>query len=88
MPRDNPFGDEQPVPSGRVNPFGEDRSTGDVREAADRVEEAARRIRMLRTQMGAEGLTMAGTRSLIEELSGALDSAARALRTLEQRRSE
>lgn len=85
MPRENPFDEDEPFAPSRVNPFGEETATGDVGEAVRRLEEAARRIRMLRTQMGAEGLTMAGTRDLIEELSGALDSAARALRTLDER---
>lgn len=84
MPRENPFGKDEPLASSRPNPFGEEPPEGDVLDAVSRVEESARRIRMLRTQMGAEGLTMAGTRSLIEELGAALESTARALRTLER----
>jgi flagellin-like hook-associated protein FlgL len=72
----NPF-DDAPVSRPKVNPFGEDAAEGD---AAARIEHAARKIRSLRAQLGAEGLTLAATRELIDELSAALDAAARALR--------
>jgi flagellin-like hook-associated protein FlgL len=76
----NPFGDEPIGSPKRVNPFGEEQGEGGVEEAAARLEHAARKIRQLRTQLGAEGLTLSATRELIDELSGALDAAARGLR--------
>ncbi|MCI0432591.1 MAG: hypothetical protein L0271_02925 [Gemmatimonadetes bacterium] len=75
MPR-NPF-DDEPVARPRANPFGDD---SDLDDPASRIEHAARKIRGLRTQMGAEGLTLSATRELIDELTAALDAAARALR--------
>lgn len=85
MPRNpaNPFDDVPETPS-RSSPFGDTEPEEDLARSAARVEEAARRIRMLRTQLGAEGLTLAGTRALIEELSAALDATARGLRWLER----
>jgi flagellin-like hook-associated protein FlgL len=47
-----------------------------------RIEHAARKIRRLRSQMGADGLTPSAARELIDELTSALDAAARALRDL------
>jgi hypothetical protein len=74
----NPFGEDAPSGPRRANPFaGDDDATLD---AASRIEHAARKIRGLRTQMGAEGLTLSATRELIDELTAALDAAARALR--------
>jgi flagellin-like hook-associated protein FlgL len=73
----NPFGEEEAPGSRRANPFGDD--DGDL-DPIERLEQAARKIRTLRTQLGAEGLTLAATRVLIDELSAALDAAARALR--------
>jgi hypothetical protein len=78
----NPFGGEPPVPR-RINPFGESAPTESPGEAATRIEHAARKIRGLRSQLGSEGLTLSATRELIDELSAALDAAARALRSLE-----
>lgn len=72
----NPFGDETTGPT-RRNPFADE--GGDL-DPVTRIEHAARKIRGLRTQLGAEGLTLSATRELIDELSGALDAAARALR--------
>ncbi len=73
----NPFGDDDESRP-RTNPFGDDLSgAGDP---VSRIENAARKIRGLRTQMGAEGLTLSATRELIDELTAALDAAARALR--------
>jgi hypothetical protein len=72
----NPFG-EEPAPPQRVNPF--DSSDAPL-GAADRIEHAARKIRMLKSRLGAEGLTLSATRELIDELSAALDAAARAIR--------
>jgi len=76
MPK-NPFGDEH---AGRTrgNPFGDDDSG--LGDPIARIENAARKIRGLRTQMGAEGLTLSATRELIDELTAALDAAARVLR--------
>lgn len=80
----NPFGDDNP--SGRkVNPFGEETGRGAVEEAAHRTEHAARKIRALRMQLGAEGLTLSATRELIDEVTGSLDAVARALRDLNSR---
>jgi len=76
MPR-NPFDDEQ-VGRSRGNPFGADDSG--LGEPIARIENAARKIRGLRTQMGAEGLTLSATRELIDELTAALDATARVLR--------
>lgn len=77
MPR-NPFGDEASRPE-RMNPFGDD--AAETRsEAIGRIEHAARKIRGLRTQLGAEGLTLSATRELIDAVSSALDAAARVLR--------
>lgn len=81
----NPFGDEPAGSPKRVNPFGEETGAAAVEEAANRVEHAARKIRGLRTQMGAEGLTLSATRELIDEITGSLDAVARALRDLNDR---
>ena len=86
MRRKNPFGDDADTSPSRVNPFGEEPPIGTVAEAAARLELAALRVRDLRRQMGAEGLTLSGTRSLIEELGLALDAAARGLRVLDAER--
>ncbi|HUH14028.1 MAG TPA: hypothetical protein VMK65_13015 [Longimicrobiales bacterium] len=83
MKRGNPFGGDADRSPSRTNPFGEEPPTGSVSEAAARLELAALRVRDLRRQMGAEGLTLSGTRSLIEELGLALDAAARGLRALD-----
>lgn len=78
----NPFGEEMPPVPRRVNPFGEEESQETPEEAAARIERAARKIRGLRSQLGSEGLTVSATRELIDELSTALETAARALRAL------
>jgi hypothetical protein len=72
----NPFGDDAKLPE-RVSPF--DDADAELDPVA-RIENAARKIRRLRSQLGAEGLTLSATRELIDELSGALDAAARVLR--------
>lgn len=72
----NPFGDDAPLPQ-RVNPF--DSSDAPL-DPAERIEHAARKIRMLKSRLGAEGLTLSATRELIDELSLALDATARAIR--------
>jgi len=78
----NPFGEDPGSSSKRVDPFGEDSGGAPLEEAANRAEHAARKIRGLRTQMGAEGLTLSATRELIDEVTGSLDAIARALRAL------
>lgn len=85
MAKRNPFGDDEPVIRRPVNPFGEEERTEDPGDTAVRIEHAARKIRGLRSQMGAEGLTLSATRELIDELASALDSAARALRAIAER---
>ena len=79
--RKNPFGDEPGAPQ-RVNPFGGDETAVSPAEAAVRIEQAARKIRNLRSQLGAEGLTLPATRELIDEVASALEMSARALRKL------
>ncbi|MGH7476633.1 MAG: hypothetical protein ACRELD_10115 [Longimicrobiales bacterium] len=74
----NPFRDDQPA-AGRVNPFGEEPTGSD---AISRLTHAASRIRRLKSQLGAEGLTLTATRELIDELSSALDATARELSAL------
>ena len=81
----NPFGDDAlPGSKPRVNPFGEEDSTGSVEEAAGRIEAAARKLRGLRTQMGAEGLSIPAQREMVSEMATSLEAAARALRSLAQ----
>lgn len=77
----SPFG-EPLDPKPRVNPFGEDASSGTLEEAATRMDQAARKIRLLKNQLGAEGLTLHATRDLIDEISAGLDAGARALREI------
>lgn len=79
----NPFGDEPPAPPRRVNPFGEEPPGTSPTEAATNIEQSARKIRGLRSQLGAEGLTLSATRDLIDEVAAALEAAARALRGLD-----
>lgn len=81
----NPFGDEPLTPQ-RRNPFGEEPDSSTAEESIGRIEHAARTVRRLKQQLGAEGLTLSATRELIDELSAALDAAARALRDLTSRR--
>jgi hypothetical protein len=76
----NPFGDASGQPPRRPSPFGEEGDVNTVEEAAARLEHAARKVRSLRNQLGAEGLTLSATRELIEELGAALDAAAKGLR--------
>ena len=83
----NPFGDE-PVKKEKLNPFGEDADDGSIEGAAYRIEQAARKIRNLRLQIGAEGLTLTATRDLIDELTASLDAMTRALRTIAGGKSE
>jgi flagellin-like hook-associated protein FlgL len=84
MSKRNPFGDDATPARRRINPFGEEERTEMPADAAQKIEHAARKIRGLRSQMGAEGLTLTATRELIDEIAGALDAAARALRDIAQ----
>ena len=81
MSRKNPFGDE-PIDKKKINPFGEDVSGDALRDGADKLEQAALKIRGLRRQLGAEGLPPHAERELLDEIGSALDAAARALRSL------
>ena len=75
----NPFGDDF-VPGKRpANPFDDDTNVrgGDP---AIRIEQASRRIRALRAQLGAEGFSPSATRELLDEIAAAFDSVARAIR--------
>jgi hypothetical protein len=72
----NPFGEDAALPQ-RVNPF---EGTEAPLDPAGRIEHAARKIRMLKSRLGAEGLTLSATRELIDELSAALDAAAKSIR--------
>jgi hypothetical protein len=74
----NPFGDDIDAGSRRRNPFGDDETGLDPIE---RLGHAARKIRSLKTQLGAEGLTLAATRILLDEVSAALEAASNALRS-------
>lgn len=81
MEKNDLFGGAEADRARPINPFGEDDTpTLAPGEAAERIERAARRIRGLRGQLGSEGLTLSGTRELIDELASALEAAARALR--------
>ena len=77
----NPFGDNAAKP-GKTNPFGEDPEDLSVDEAANRIEQSARKIRNLRSQLGAEGLSIPATRELIDEIAKALEASASALRNI------
>jgi hypothetical protein len=85
MPTRNPFGDDARLPGQRVNPFGDEDEPGTLEEGIGRIEHAARAVRRLKSQLGAEGLTLSATRELIDELSLALEAAARGLRELSRR---
>jgi hypothetical protein len=84
MSRKNPFGDE-PVQKQKINPFGEDVSADPLADGAERLEQAALKIRGLRRQLGAEGLPPQAERELLDEIGSALDAAARALRSIAQK---
>ena len=77
--RKNPFG-EGPIEPRRTNPFGENEDSMSAADAVVRIEQAARKIRNLRSQLGAEGLSIPATRELIDEIATALEASARALR--------
>ena len=78
--RKNPFGDDASGPQ-RTNPFGDDEPDPTAAEAAARMEQAALKIRNLRRQLGAEGLTLPATREFIDEVAAALEAGAKALRS-------
>jgi flagellin-like hook-associated protein FlgL len=82
--RNNPFGDDEQAGVARPNPFGDDEQEVSTEQAATQIEQAARKIRGLRSQLGAEGLTIPATRELIDETARALEAAARALRGLDR----
>lgn len=82
MSKNNPFG-EPYQPKQKVNPFENEVVEDSVEGAATRMDHAARKIRQLKTQMGAEGLSLSATRDLIDEVAAAIDSAAKALRKLQ-----
>lgn len=82
----NPFGDDPE--GGKLNPFGEEDAREPVQDAAHRITHAARKIRLLRSQVGAEGLSPSATREMLDLFGVALDAAARALRTLDDQRSD
>jgi hypothetical protein len=83
MSRKNPFG-EEPVSKQKINPFGEEVSGDPLRDGAEKLEQAALKIRGLRRQLGAEGLPPQAERELLDEIGSALGAAARALRSLQK----
>ena len=82
--RKNPFGDDLGE-ARKANPFGDEDADVSVEQAATRIEQAARKIRNLRSQLGAEGLTLPATRDLIDEVATALEMSARAIRNVNDR---
>jgi hypothetical protein len=82
----NPFGSDEPMGRQRENPFGDEPDPDTFDDALMRIEHAGRRIRNLRSQLGAEGLTLSATREMMTELGTALSSTARVLRELADRR--
>lgn len=75
----NPFDDDMP-PLGPRNPFADEDDRG---HPASTIEHASARIRRLKSQVGSDGLTLAATRELLDQVTTALDAAARAIRRLE-----
>ena len=58
-------------------------------DPGQRIRSSAAKIRTLRSQIGHDGLTPAGARTLIDELTSVLDELAKALdRTSEEKREE
>lgn len=82
----NPFGDEFDTGPRRKNPFDDAEESVDPATAAQKIDASARRIRNLRSQLGAEGLSLPAARDLIDEVASALEAAARAIRGLDDRR--
>lgn len=83
----NPFGDDMPSRR-RANPFPDAEDSDSFDDSLGRIEHAARTVRRLKGQLGAEGLTLSATREMIDELSRALEATARALRELERRKPD
>ena len=79
----NPFRDEPETK--RINPFGEEEIVEPVQDAAQKVQNAARKIRLLRAQIGAEGLSPSGTRDLLDQFGSTLDIIAEAFREIDRR---
>jgi hypothetical protein len=79
--RKNPFGDDTSDLQ-KTNPFGDTDANISVADAANRIEQAARKIRGLRSQLGSEGLTLPATRELIDEVASALEASAKVLRQI------
>lgn len=75
----NPFGEDDFAAPERTSPFDDD--GGDL-DPFSRIEHAARKIRRLRSQLGAEGMTLSATRQMIDEITAAFDATAKALREL------
>lgn len=73
----NPFGKEPLPPPGPRNPFADADLPDDP---ASTIEHASGRIRRLKGQVGSDGLTLAATRELLDQLTTALDAVARSLR--------
>ena len=68
-------------PSRKRNPFGDDEPAETIPgDQAATIEHAAARIRRLKGQVGAEGLTLSATRELLDHISTALDAVARTIR--------
>jgi hypothetical protein len=81
----NPFGDDDVPAAKGASPFGEDdREVATPGEAAAAIEHAAARIRRLRGQVGAEGMTASGSRELMDQLNEAFRAMARAFRGLDR----
>lgn len=72
----NPFGDDVRPSGPAANPFGDDEGLDPMR----RLEGAPARLRALRAQVGSEGMTGAGMRQLLDELSADLEAVTRLLR--------
>lgn len=81
----NPFGEDFDAAARKKNPFEDGEKAIDSKTAAQKIDASARRIRNLRSQLGTEGLSLAATRDLIDEVASALEAAARAIRSLEAR---
>jgi hypothetical protein len=79
----NPFGDEPLPHAGARNPFADHPDAPPEGDPAATIEHLAARIRRLKAQVGADGLTPSATRELIDQLAGALEATARGLRKLE-----
>jgi hypothetical protein len=81
----NPFGNDDSTFRSRENPFGDEPDPDTFDDALMRIEHAGRKIRSLRAQLGAEGLSIPAQREMMEQLGRALDATARVLRELAER---